>query len=229
LAKNIELYPKKTTLLKIGKWTTPVLYEGERVVEEFSKYLGVLINQDLNLDEQLKMVENKIRQAGHKLRGLTNVGSPKYLCNMYQSLAVGIFSHALDCQPLFKADQYRKLQKKICDQLKFILKKRYVNCKINTSHLSLLLEAKLRSLYNTHIYLALNRLNPIFISEKPSEMCSELKSCLIASPGDYIIKPYSFDSGPNGETHVYNKSKYFSDVSQGKYSVKLRLPPNYPL
>jgi hypothetical protein len=58
--KKIALHPKKTTLLRIDKWTEPILYEGEKiVVEEFSKYLGVLINQKLDLEEHIKTIEKK--------------------------------------------------------------------------------------------------------------------------------------------------------------------------
>ena len=59
-------------------------------------------------------------------------------------------------------------------------------------------------------------------------MFTEIKVCLYADKGDFVIKPYSFHAGPNGENHNFLKNKYFSDVAKGNYSVKFKIPEYYP-
>ena len=156
-----------------------------------------------------------------KVNNLKHYGSDDTVKNLYMAYTAGVFQHALECQPLLKKEQYAALQKLICNELKKIYRLEYYRTGKHLSYSELLKRANTRTLFNTHRYLGLNKLNTIFCTGKPETLYNELVKTLIPDKCDYVMNPFNDDETPDGLNKFDKCKKYFYDVQRDEYSVKM--------
>ena len=85
-------------------------------------YLGVNLGKSdspdlINIEPQLAKIYKKMCSAKAKVLAVKNYGTTKQLITLYNSLAVGFFSHGLDCQPMLSQTWYSKFQLEFCNFL----------------------------------------------------------------------------------------------------------------
>ena len=136
---------------------------------------------------------------------------------------MGNLCHGLDCQPLLNNAIYRKFQKEFCDFLKVISGLTYAKTGKHISYNVLLKKFKLRSIMNTHKYLALNRLNTVYHKKKPKRLYDILKTCVIDNFGSPPCQPRD----PTFPFEQQNRTRVAQNF--GSYDVKFKDLKDIPM
>ena len=230
---DVKAAPEKTIGLLVGEWPEKpeISFCGSQVkmVEEVC-YLGARVDSKMSLDPQCRHVYGRISSASHKVDNMRTYGSKKFVTELYHSQAVGAFQHALELQPLLSKEWYTKLQMEFCNGLK---KKNYLGEKQIGRHISyseLLGDLNLRSLHNTHKYLAMNRINSIFMSGKTPGLFESLSDFLVTDIEGYpdlpAIRPFKSESWGCKSAADMTRIYYYL-VNKGLYTTRMRAPQSF--
>jgi len=229
--KNIDvgIAEGKSAGFKIGQWSKlDFEIDNEKIASpDELLYLGIRLGKNngslIDIEPQLNHIYKKMVAARNKVMTVKSYGTIRQLVTLYNSFAVGYFSHGLDCQPKLSQKWYSKLQCEFCNFMKVICHKTYHEIGRPISTDDLLKPFNLRTLYNTHRYLALNRVNSVFCSGKPEYLFKLLRECLVTNENRPAVRPYSIDDDVNSAA---DRRKYFYDSKIGYYDVTMILPPH---
>ena len=166
-----------------------------------------------------------MKSATHNVLAMRDYGTVKQLINLYNSFAVGFFSHGLDCQGILDKKWYTLFQNEFCNFLKVIKHKTFREIGRPISHVELLMPHNLRNFYHTHVYLGLNRLNSVFMSCKPAPLYTDLIKCLNSNIGE-VIQPFTGYAEIDYSYVSRVKGRYFYFLQNtGNYSVIMKNMP----
>jgi len=169
----------------------PVKIEGHEAKEVSEiKYLGVRMDHKGSLEPQLRYIHSQIINASIKAEKLANIGSPRYVCQYFLSIAIGNFNHALELQPILSDKWYAKIQHAINKGLKNILRLNHLQIGRQISQRDLLIRAgNVRTAKNSHKYLACSRINEIWTTQRPQGLYNELKKWVRLENNTTPIRP----------------------------------------
>ena len=230
--KHIKIAEQKTVGFKVGKWSDNPLKIRNKTIncEDSILYLGLrlgknVINGDIDIEPQLHHILKRMKSATHNVLAMRDYGTVKQLVNLYNSFAVGFFSHGLDCQGILDKKWYSLFQNEYCNFLKIITHKTYREIGRPISHSELLMPYNLRNFFNTHLYLGINRLNSVFMTSKPTPLFNDLIDCLKSNQGR-VIQPYTgfIETDMEFANRVKRRDFYYLQ-NIGQYSVRMQNSP----
>ena len=229
-------------------------HKGEKIdVSRSLKYLGVVLSSFdpkngknvktklINIEKHLENILSKIKQYRHQVLSMKEYATVKKLVILYNSLFMGQFSHGLECQPMLSKQWYSKFQTEFCNFIKIIINRTYSEAQKPISYDELLKKFNLRSVKNTHKYLALNRINQVFMSKKPVNLYNILKHMVRDNLADrheheYIKGRFEYKEfkNINYQTPDFNPNDYcairfpghFYDLKVPNYERKIRYLAN---
>ena len=230
--KHISIAKNKTLGFKIGNWGKSDLKLRDQIIPCNNEilYLGLRLGKcvktgDITIEPQLHHILKKMKAATHNVLAMRDYGTVKQLINLYNSFAVGFFSHGLDCQAFLDKKWYSLFQNEYCNFLKVITHKTFKELGKPISHADLLMPYNLRNFFNTHAYLGLNRLNSVFMTSKPAPLYNDLKECLTSSIGT-VLRPFTgYIENDQSFTARVNRRDYFFLQNIGKYEVFMKNSP----
>ena len=228
---DIAISETKTVYIRFGKSDSLVKSADEfslscnnQLIEEVSefKFLGIRINQTLSVEPQCTYVRQRLLQTQRTLLSMLDYGTKYELVKILQGLGVGIFSHGMDTMPLLPVRWYRKLQAIINKTIAIIAGLKQINNKFIPQSL-VLKAAGMKSLFNTHKYLTVSRLNAIIITKKPPQIYQKIIPLIHYSNGDTYISSH-WDTATNFDV-FRRKREFFRSKKRGKKVPKMVLFP----